>query len=526
MAYNVFKRPMFKRGGSTTGTGIMSHVEPKRVERVKASGGYFPMPTKGTPLDVSKLSQAERGDIARKRFLNNLKTYGSKGLDLLKRGAQRTAGFMGAGRVPYLAAAAKPLALMTAPLAGVGGLMYLNRPKTDAALEVMKSEPSSTFDETGAFDFEDYSKRLREANKQGNEISFFDIFKSKKDPPDDFEVSGGIAEVKPGESAMDAVFNRAEEQAANAAANKPKSVKEPKYEEADLRTKVQKEADEIMDMLKDEDLNRAEAALLVSKALKTPGSISDKIDVAVEGAMGIAKRKSKEDKQAKLLAYQSVKEKEIAEAKRSELPPLGRMVQRLADLKATDPKLLSASEKNEMKYLEDQVKKEDIIEKANVIAMKDIYTKGQEEIPSLESTIRDYLSRKNELNEDELMDLKKKQDRLNLLKYYEQQLRLGFNFAEGGRAEYAEGSEDPNAPALESDETKGGSNIFPTKTVEKLSFAELRQKLPQEITNDIVQLIANSEEALQDFAYIKTQTDINDFNLKYGVNLVLPPQQG
>ena len=25
--YNVFKRPMFKRGGSPTGTGIMSHVE-------------------------------------------------------------------------------------------------------------------------------------------------------------------------------------------------------------------------------------------------------------------------------------------------------------------------------------------------------------------------------------------------------------------------------------------------------------------------------------------------------------------
>src|SRR6056300_327002 len=36
MAYNVFKRPMFKRGGSTTGTGIMSHVEP----RVKAADGY------------------------------------------------------------------------------------------------------------------------------------------------------------------------------------------------------------------------------------------------------------------------------------------------------------------------------------------------------------------------------------------------------------------------------------------------------------------------------------------------------
>lgn len=122
--------------------------------------------------------------------------------------------------------------------------------------------------------------------------------------------------------------------------------------------------------------------------------------------------------------------------------------------------------------------------------------------------------------------MERRQKRLAELKYYEQRLGLGINFAEGGRVEYAQGSEDPNAPQIESDETKGGSNIFPTKTVEKLSFAELRQKLPQEITNDVVQLISNSEEALQDFAYIATQTDVNDFNLKYGVNLVLPPQKG
>jgi len=49
-----------------------------------------------------------------------------------------------------------------------------------------------------------------------------------------------------------------------------------------------------------------------------------------------------------------------------------------------------------------------------------------------------------------------------------------------------------------------------------------RNRLPQEITNDIVRLLSNSAEALQDFAYIKTQQDINQFNIKYGVNLVLP----
>jgi hypothetical protein len=63
---------------------------------------------------------------------------------------------------------------------------------------------------------------------------------------------------------------------------------------------------------------------------------------------------------------------------------------------------------------------------------------------------------------------------------------------------------------------------FPMKPVQKLSFEEIRTRLPREITDDIVRLIANSSEALQDFAYIKTQQDVNQFNVKYGVNLVLP----
>ena len=44
----------------------------------------------------------------------------------------------------------------------------------------------------------------------------------------------------------------------------------------------------------------------------------------------------------------------------------------------------------------------------------------------------------------------------------------------------------------------------------------------KEITDDVVQLISQSQEAMQDFAYIRTQGDVDAFNLKYGVNLVLP----
>jgi hypothetical protein len=57
-----------------------------------------------------------------------------------------------------------------------------------------------------------------------------------------------------------------------------------------------------------------------------------------------------------------------------------------------------------------------------------------------------------------------------------------------------------------------------------LSFADLRARLPQEITNDIVALVSQSNQALSDFANIRTQADVDNFNKKYGVNLVLPQE--
>jgi hypothetical protein len=52
----------------------------------------------------------------------------------------------------------------------------------------------------------------------------------------------------------------------------------------------------------------------------------------------------------------------------------------------------------------------------------------------------------------------------------------------------------------------------------------LRARLPKEITDDIVRLIASSPEALEDFATIQTQQDVVLFNQKYDVELVLPAE--
>jgi len=60
--------------------------------------------------------------------------------------------------------------------------------------------------------------------------------------------------------------------------------------------------------------------------------------------------------------------------------------------------------------------------------------------------------------------------------------------------------------------------------LQNIDFDTLRARLPSSITDDIVRLIATSAEAMEDFATIQTQQDINNFNEKYGVELVLPAE--
>ena len=59
------------------------------------------------------------------------------------------------------------------------------------------------------------------------------------------------------------------------------------------------------------------------------------------------------------------------------------------------------------------------------------------------------------------------------------------------------------------------------RDVQNLSYSELRTRLPQEISNEIVVLLANSKQALLDFANIQTGEDVSSFNQQYNVNLTL-----
>ena len=93
------------------------------------------------------------------------------------------------------------------------------------------------------------------------------------------------------------------------------------------------------------------------------------------------------------------------------------------------------------------------------------------------------------------------------------ELRKKYYFASGGRVGLKLGTE-PKMMEEIAEQPRG--------EVQELSYTELRARLPQEISNDIVRLLSQSKQALLDFANIQTAEDIASFNQQYEVNLTLP----
>ena len=94
-------------------------------------------------------------------------------------------------------------------------------------------------------------------------------------------------------------------------------------------------------------------------------------------------------------------------------------------------------------------------------------------------------------------------------------------FSGGGRAGYANG-EMVEEQVTETETMAPGPMGDASNNL--ISYDQLRARLPAEITDDIVELMSNSAEALEDFAMISTQADVDQFNRKYSVNLVLPAE--
>jgi len=98
------------------------------------------------------------------------------------------------------------------------------------------------------------------------------------------------------------------------------------------------------------------------------------------------------------------------------------------------------------------------------------------------------------------------------------------NEADGGRIGYQNaGAVMPGAMPM--NQEAGPTDQGETNQI-NISYEQLRDRLPQEISNEIVLLLSESYEAFADFAEIQTQADVNEFNTKYNVQLFLPKQSG
>ena len=579
--YNVFKRPMFKMGGMTQGTGIMSHVEPRPQYfgggRIMAQGGYDPRgtyfgygadprgtyfgpgPTKISPIgsvgsinpvntiaDIEALtgtgtgqsqSAFEKGQAARREAMNRAVKYGKYIPAAASTASQFGAGFLG----PAVTGGLATLGTIAAPIAAVGTLAYAGRPRNQSELNYIKNTipPSEA---SGEGDYDAYMAGKTAAYNEGvakgeKELTFFEGLTKPKTTETTGPASSvaglnqfrgitgkGTITTSVDELTGDLIDNTTGEviKSEEKPEQKPDAAKPAVYKETDPRAEIKKEADLIRETIGD-DLGGGELALIISRALATPGKIADKIRAATELAIPFAKEKRKGKREIALKAYEAFKDKEKTQIAAGKKGEVGQLIDTYVagKIKAGDkrsPELI-ANEFIEERYL-GAGKEEGALQK-NVF-----FEDYKSEIKPAIVKVNKY-ERQKQLTGKLSKEEQKRCDEAKFtvdqyVKKYPQfkQYITTENLATGGRVGLAEGTQ--SEPVIEETVMKEGPSDVAIKPVNKLSYAELRDRLPKEITDDIVQLVASSEEALQDFAYIRTQRDINDFNVKYGVNLILP----
>ena len=573
--YNIFKRPMFKLGGMTQGTGIMSHVEPRpqyfNGGRIMAQGGYDPRGTYfgygadprgtyfgpgakptttfnpvNTVADIEALtgtgtgqsqSAFEKGQAARREAMNRAVKFGKYVPAAASTASQFGAGFLG----PAVTGGLTTLGLTTGLVAPIAGLAYAGRPRNQSELNYIKNTipPSEA---SGEGDYDAYMAGKTAAYNEGvakgeKELGFFEGFSKPTTPETTGPVPSttGLNQFRgiTGQGTIttsvdpltgDLIDNTTGEviKSEEKPEQKPDAAKPAVYKEADPRAEIKKEADLIRETIGDE-ASGGELALIVSRALATPGTIADKIRAATELAIPLVKEKRKGRREIALKAYEAFKDKEKTQIAAGKKGDVGQLVDTYVTGKIKsgdkrDPAII-ANEFIEERYL-GAGKEEGALQR--VIFSEDYKNDIRPAIVKVNKLERQKQST-GKLSKEEQKMLDDSKAILNqAIKKYPQfkELITTETLATGGRVGLAEGTQPE--PVIEETVMKEGPSDVAIKPVNKLSYAELRDRLPKEITDDIVQLVASSEEALQDFAYIRTQRDINDFNVKYGVNLILP----
>jgi energy-coupling factor transporter ATP-binding protein EcfA2 len=498
--YNVFKRPMFKLGGQADqGSGIMSHVEPRQNYMFGSIAqpltpfqtAYADLPVQGYAYG-GRIGYAQAGPVqVTPGTLPTIKsaypTYGREQLIESMYGKENIQNAY-QNEIEKYKQNIKNLQnrsgmLSQDPESGV----FI--PNIEADISRVESGLATLQSPEGKKAFE--AKKIAELNKTRKQEGLASLV-----PTEEAKVGGNE-----GDGSRKVTFEETKKT-------------NPKED-------IKAEAEMLKGLLRDEGLTTAENALIVARALAVPGGINAKIAAAGELAMPVLRERAKLDKEATLEAYKTSKEIQKAKIAAGTLSAQQKLIESEIQNQKSLSKQITRDPNGTVRY--DGLTEAEIRDKVQAPIFGKYTTKEAFEKEQRVIKLEDNIRAESLKQKPDLAQIQKWKDEAEVLrKYYKFKANGGrINKAAGGMSMEDTIVDDTTG---EKTETVVDTNVdgFPMKPVQKLSFEEIRSRLPREITDDIVRLISNSSEALQDFAYIKTQQDVNQFNVKYGVNLVLP----
>ena len=503
--YNILKRPMFKLGGQADqGSGIMSYVEPRQNYMF----GNIVQPLTPTQQTYSNIVQQ-----------NPYTGYAMGG----------RIGYQKAGPVNPVLPGTLPTVKSAYPTYGKEQLIESMYGK-DAIQNAYQKEVDK---------YKENIKNLQNRSGMLSQDPESGVFIPNIEA-DISRIESGLATLQSpeGKRAFEAKkiaeLNKTRKQEgleslvpkeeAKVGGNEGDGSKKPDFEETkktNPKEDIKAEAEMLKGLLRNEGLTTAENALIIAKALGTPGGINAKIAAAGDLALPVLRERAKLDKEATLEAYKTSKEIQKSKIAAGTLSAQQKLIESEIQNQKSLSKQITRDPDGTIRY--DGLTEAEIRDRVQApifgkYTSKEAFEKEQRVIKLEKDILAESIKAK-----PDLAQIKKWKDETEILrKYYKFKANGGrINKAVGGMSMEDTTVEDTTG---EKTETVVDTNVdgFPMKPVQKLSFEEIRSRLPKEITDDIVKLISNSSEALQDFAYIKTQQDVNQFNVKYGVNLVLP----
>lgn len=536
-----FKRPSFKKGGSTGIGQLTPRAQARGGGNIGGgiiAGSNLGSRTGFSVLDIISGSMAEE-------LTGGSNKISSKADALKKSNVGLKKGNIGSRLLTQLRNLSLPSAsitgLMTLPFVGPAAIAYANRPRTLAEKKVMQDY--GPIDET-FFQYDEYDADRKKARGIGEEISFTDailmdpetgkyprFFGRTKDRDPVEKLFGTEAGFLPNagpkkvnmEEIVDTVVS---DKKTDTDDDTPK--KEPSFEDT-----YEAEKKKIEKLIGDND-DKGMLAIALSNAIGTPGTIADKAAVLNKSLLSIMAGKKKDKKDIAKLAYTATKEIEKAKIAAGKEGFSEKQFNKLARLqRIVNDKTGSYSDAEKTAaQAEINVTKEIINTIGGKKGTEGLTTADLKVLGNIDALVKE-IKRHEGKNDDKYKAALAKFARAKAALQGMSQFNNAIAIAEaeiggtlfkkdGGRIKKQLGG-GTETTAMEVSETVGQGET-PTAQVQQLSFSELRNRLPKEITDDVIRLLANSNEALQDFAYIRTQGDVSKFNTKYGVTLVLPAQ--